>query len=147
MKKLSEYLQDLANHAANMEKEVAVAEQEEREWLDAIIKAHKAAARNRQADFKRRIKERQAAVASQWEELQASYNQQVERIRSSIEAKEDARQRNRAMGRADNAESHAEAAIQFAIMALDDAEIATLEAIDAREYAESLPSEKMAAVE
>jgi hypothetical protein len=48
------------------------------------------------------------------------------------------RERNRAVRRADDAESYAVASIYFALMAIDDAEIATLEALDARAYADSL---------
>lgn len=41
--------------------------------------------------------------------------------------------------RADDAEAYAVASIDFAMMAIDEAEVAVLEAIDARVYAESLP--------
>ncbi len=146
MKKLSEHLQELANHAADVEKKVAAAEQDTKEKVKATLDASKADAQARKDDFKTHVKEKQAAAASQWEKLQTSYSQQVERIKSNIETKKEVRERNRAMGRADDAESYAEASIEFAIMALDDAEIATLEAIDARAYAESLPSERMATV-
>ena len=77
-------------------------------------------------------------MASQWEELQANYNQKVKQIKSNIEAKKEARERNRAVRRADDAESYAEASIYFAMLALDEAEVAILEAVDARAYAESL---------
>jgi len=50
-----------------------------------------------------------------------------------------------AQNRADDAEALAAASIAFAFMAIDDAEIATLEAIEARAYANSLSNTKMTA--
>jgi hypothetical protein len=138
MKKLSENLQELANHVADMEKKVAAAEKENKEKVEATIQASKADAKARQDEFKAKVMEGQAAAASQWQELQASHNRQVEQIKSNIEAKKEARERKRAMRRADDAEAYAETAIYFAFLAIDEAEIATLEAIDARAYAESL---------
>ena len=138
MKKLSESLQELANHVADMEKKITAAEQQSSEKVEATIDATKANAKARQDGFKTEVKDRQAAAASQWEKLQASYNQQLQQIKSNVEAKKETLERDRALNRADDAESLALASIYFAIMALDDAEIASLEAIDARTYAESM---------
>jgi len=138
MKTLSESLQELSNHAANTQKKVAAAEKETREKVEASIDAAKADAKVRQDEFKAKVTEGKAAVASQWEELQASHNQRMAQIKSNIEAKKEALARDRAEGRADDAESYAASAIYFALMALDDAEIAALEAVDARAYAASL---------
>jgi hypothetical protein len=138
MKKLSESLQELANHAADMEKKVAAAEQQSKEKMEVTINATRADAKARQDEFKAKVKAEKEEVASQWEELQTNYNQQVEQIKSNIEAKKEARELNRAMNRADDAESYAASSIAFAMMAIDDAEIATLEALDARAYADAL---------
>lgn len=138
MKKLSESLQALADHVANMEKKVTAAEKETKEKVEATINASKVDAKARQDEFKAQVNEGKAAAASQWEDLQTNYNQQVEQIKSNIEVKKEARELNRAVNRADDAEDYAAASIAFAIMAIDDAEIATLEAVDARAYAEAL---------
>ena len=138
MKKLSESLQELANHVADMEKKVTTAEKQTKEKVEAQIDASKAEARTRQNEFKAKVNEGKEAAASQWEDLQASYQEQVEQIKSNIEAKKEARELNRAMNRADDAEDYAASSIAFAIMAIDDAEIAALEAVDARAYADSL---------
>ena len=138
MKKLSESLQALADHVAKMEKKVSAAEKESKEKVEARIDASKADAQARQAEFKAKVNETKAEVASQWEDLQTDYNRQVAQIKSNIEAKKEARELNRASNRADDAEDYAAASIAFAIMAIDDAEIAFLEAIDARAYADSL---------
>ena len=138
MKKLSESLQELANHVADMEKKVAAAEKQTKEKVEASIDASKADAKARQDDFRTKVMEGKANMASQWGELQTNYNHQVEQIKSNIEAKKEARERNRAENRAEDAEDYAATSIYFAIMAIDDAEIATLEAVDARAYADSL---------
>lgn len=138
MKKLSESLQELANHVAKMEKKVSAAEKQTKEKVEATIDASKADAQARQDEFKTKVNEGKAAAASQWEDLQTNYNQQVAQIKSNIEAKKEAREQNRAVNRADDAEDYAAASISFAIMAIDDAEIATLEAVDARAFADSL---------
>ena len=108
-------------------------------------KANKANAKAKQDEFKAKVSEGQAAVASQWEELQANYNQQVAQIKSHIEAKKGTFEVNRAMDRAFDAESYAVLSIAFADMAIDEAEIATLEAIEARAYADALAQTKMTA--
>jgi hypothetical protein len=142
MKKLSESLKELADHVAKMEKKVAAAEKQNQEKMQAAIDASKADAQARQDEFKAKVSEGKAAAASQWEDLQANHNRQVAQIKSNIEAKKDALELNRATFRADDAEAYADASIAFAIMALDDAEIATLEAIGARAYADSLRGTK-----
>jgi len=70
---------------------------------------------------------------------------QVAQIKSNIEAKKEARELNRAIHRADDAEEYAVASIAFAVMAVDEAEIAVLEAIEARAYADLLSSVKNSA--
>lgn len=145
MKKLSESLKELADHVAKMEKKVAAAAKQNEEKVQAAVDASKADAKARQDEFKAKIGEGKAAVASQWEDLQANYNRQVAQIKNNIEAKKEAHELNRAMNRADEAEDIAVASIAFAIMSIDDAEIATLEAIGARAYADALRGTKMTA--
>ena len=145
MKKVSESLKELADHVAKMEKKVAAAQKQNEEKMEAAIDASKADAKARQDEFKAKVSEGKAAVASQWEDLRTNYNQQVAQIKSNIEAKKEALELNRAVNRADDAEDYAAASIAFAIMAVDEAEIATLEAIGARTYADSLRSAKMTA--
>jgi hypothetical protein len=140
MKKLSESLRELADHVAKIEKKVAAAEKQNEEKVEAAIDASKADAKARQDEFKAKVSEGKAGVASQWEDLQANYNQQVAQIKSNLEAKKETVELNRAKNRADDAEDYAAASIAFAIMAVDEAEIATLEAIGARAYADSLHS-------
>ncbi len=138
MKKLSELLRELADRAENAENKVAAAEQETSEKVHAAIDTSKADAKARQDEFKANVAKNKATAASDWKKLQAEHNERVKKIKNNIAAKKDAVNRKLAEHRADDAEDNATALIYFASIAVDDAEIATLEAIDARAYAESL---------
>jgi hypothetical protein len=138
MKKLSELLRELADRAANAENKAAAAEKETSEKVHAAIEASKVDAKARQDEFKANVAEEKAAASSDWKKLQAEHNERVKKIKSNIAAKKDAANRKIAGHRADDAEDYAATSIYFALMAIDDAEIATLEAIDARAYADSL---------
>ena len=138
MKKPSERLRELADHAENAEKKAAGAEKETSEKVHAILDTSKADAKARQDEFKANVAKKKVASASDWEKVQADHKQRVEKIKSNIAAKKGAISRKVADRRADDAEDYATASIYFARMAIDDADVATLEAIEARAYAESL---------
>ncbi|MFE9325405.1 hypothetical protein ACIHDR_28865 [Nocardia sp. NPDC052278] len=138
MTKISEKVQELKDHAEHAEKEIAAAQKEAGKKMDAAINSAKAEAKVRQDNFKANVVARKAAAASDWETLQAEHNKRVEKIKNTIAAKKDAHDLKVANRRADDAEGYASASIDYALMAIDDAEIATLEAIDARAYAESM---------
>jgi len=138
MKKFSELLRELADRAENAENKASAAEKDTSEKVHAAIDTSKAEAKARQDEFKSNVAKKKAAASSDWKKLQAEHNQRVEKIKSNITAKKDAVNRKLAEHRADDAEDYATDSIYFASMAIDDAEIATLEAIEARAYAESL---------
>ncbi|WP_328399668.1 hypothetical protein [Nocardia sp. NBC_00403] len=138
MTKSSEKVQELKDRAENAQKEIAAAQKEKGKKVDAVINSAKAEAKIRQDNFKANIAARKAVADSDWGTLQAEHNKRVEKIKNTIAAKKDAHDVKVANRRADDAEGYASASIDYALMAIDDAEIATLEAIDARVYAESL---------
>ncbi|MGW4768725.1 hypothetical protein ACWEO2_11895 [Nocardia sp. NPDC004278] len=138
MTKISEKVQELKDHAQHAEQEIVAAQKETGQKVDAAINSAKAQAKVRQDNFKADIAARKAAAASDWGTLQAEHNKRIEKIKNTIAAKKDIHDRKVASRRADDAEGYASASIDYALMAIDDAEIATLEAIDARAYAESL---------
>ena len=138
MKKLSDNIRELADRVANTEHKVAAAEQESKEKVQAAIEKSKADAKARQDAFKAKVQAKQAESAEQWEDLQADYNQKVLKIKGKIDSEKDAHEAKKARRRADHLASYAEDAISFAILAIDDAEVAVLEAIDAEVYAASL---------
>ena len=135
MKMLSEQLNDLASKVAGLEKMAIAAQEETSEKLEERLETAKADAKVRQDAFQSRIDEEQKTLASNWKKLQANFRNQVEQIKSSIDAKLDEQEDKRVMRRADDTELYAEAAIEFAALALDEAEVAALEAIKARTLA------------
>ena len=138
MKKLSELLRELADRAENAENKVAAAEQETSEKVHAAIDTSKADAKARQDEFKANVAKKKATAASDWKKLQEDHNERVQKIKKHIAAKKDAVNRQLAEDRADDAEEYARVLIHFASMAIDNAEVASLEAIEARAHAESL---------
>jgi hypothetical protein len=138
MNKLSETIRELANRVANFENKVTAAEQESKEKVQASILKARTDAKDRQDAFKARVEAKQADSASQWEDLRADYNQKVLKIKGKIETEKEAHEAKKARRRADFLASYAEDAIWFAWLAIDEAEVAVLEAIDAEAYAESL---------
>lgn len=138
MKKLSENLQGLGDRVSNTEQKVSAAKQESKEKVEASIQKAKADAKARQEAFKANVKQTQTVAALEWEELQDIYNQKILRIKNKRETEKEAHEVKKAKQRADDAEAYAEAAIMFVYLAIDEAEVALLEAIDARGYADSI---------
>ncbi len=138
MNKLSEDLQRLSEHVENAEKKVAAAEQQSKEKVEASLKKSREDAKARQESFKATVKAKQANAALQWEELQANHNKKVQEIKNKIETEKEAREVKKAQKRADDTASYAAAAIMYVYLAIDEAEVAVLEAIDAQAYADSL---------
>jgi hypothetical protein len=138
MKKLSELLRDLANRAEKAETKIEAVEQETSEKVHDVIDKSKAEAQARQDEFKANVAKTKAAAGSDWKKLQEDHNERVQKIKKHIAAKKDAVNRKLAEDRADDAEEYARTSIYFASMAIDNAEVASLEAIEARAYAASL---------
>ena len=138
MKKLSELLRDLANRAEKAETKIEAVEQETSEKVHDAIDKSKAEAQARQDEFKANVAKTKAAAGSDWKKLQEDHNERMQKIKKHIAAKKDAVNRKLAEDRADDAEEYARASIYFASMAIDNAEVASLEAIEARAYAASL---------
>jgi hypothetical protein len=138
MKKLSESLKELSDHVANTENKVAAAEQETKVKVEVALQKSKADANARQADFKDHIQQEQAEAVSLWEDMQNDFSQRLQQIKNKRETETEAREVKKAKQRAEDAEADAVTAIGFAILAIDEAEVAVLESLDADAYAEAL---------
>ena len=138
MKNLSKNLRQLGNHLAKTEKKISAAGEKTKKKLEASINKSTEVAKTRQESFKANVKEKEATAALQWGELQDNYNQKIQQIKNKIETQEETRDSIRAVHRAVDAKAYAEAAVSFAMLAIDEAEVAVLEAFDAQVYAESL---------
>ena len=138
MKKLSEQLKELSDRVAMAETKVATAQQGSKQKMEATIQKSKADAEARRASFKADVQAKQAAAAVDWEALQADFHQKMQQIKNKIETEKEAHEVKMANKRAADAEAYADAAIYFAALAIDEAELAVLEAIDAKAYADLL---------
>ena len=138
MKKLSESLQELSDHVANTENKVAAAEQETKAKVESALQKSKADAKARQADFKDHVQQQQSEAASIWEDMQNDFTQRLQQIKNKRETEMEAREVKKARQRAEDADAYAVITIDFAMLAIDEAEVAILEAFDADAYADSL---------
>lgn len=138
MKKLSEQLKELSNRVAMAETKATAAQQESKEKVETTIQKSKSDAETRRASFTANVQAKQTTAASDWEALQADFHQKTQQIKNKIETEKEAREVKKANKRAEDAEDYAVAAIMYVYMAVDEAEVAVLEAIAARAYADSL---------
>ena len=77
-------------------------------------------------------------LSSQWQSMEASWNKHIAKIHEDMDRRKAELDKNRAVRRADNAESDAEFAIDFALGAIEEAEYAVLDAIESRMEADEL---------
>ncbi|WP_269850532.1 hypothetical protein [Methanosarcina horonobensis] len=87
MKKLSDDLQELVDHVADVEKKVAAAEQASKEKVEVSIQKSKADAKARQESFKADVKKRQEATAMNWQELQEDFIRGFSKSRTKLKPK------------------------------------------------------------
>jgi hypothetical protein len=137
MKTLSEQLADLSARAAKVEARADAFKQESHEKRDAKVAEIKAAVESAQNRFETSVKDKNDEIKSAWAEFNANMKARTEKVKAKIEGKKEAIDKGRAEHRADRLENNADVAIGFAILTIEDAEYAVLEALDARLHAES----------
>jgi hypothetical protein len=138
MKPLSESLSELAAKAKAAEDAVAAARQEGREKLEARLADLRSSAEQRHAQLEQAATEAKDSAASRWDDMRAAVNTHRERIKSDLDARKQASDVKRTQRRADWAEQDAAAAIGFAMFAIEQAEYAVLDAVMARDEADSV---------
>lgn len=136
MSKLSEKLADLSIHVGDIEARAEAFTLEQEAKRDAKVTEMRAEVAARQENLQAAAKGKADEIASAWTAFNASMRARAEGVRTQIEAKKDAVDAARALRRADRLEVNAILAIEFAIVAMQDAELAAAEALDARIYAE-----------
>jgi hypothetical protein len=137
MKTLSEQLADLSARAAKVEARADTFKQESHEKRDAKVAEIKADVESAQNRFETSVNDKRDEIKSAWAEFNANMKARTEKVKSKIEGKKETIDKGRAEHRADRLENNADAAIGFAILTIEDAEYAVLEALDARLHAES----------
>ncbi len=123
-------LHELADHVIAIEQRVAAVQQEINEKVEASIEASRVETKSRQESFKAKVMQRQAASV-QLDTLCEGFYQTVQPMKNKIENEKGNSEAKSAKQQAQDAITYAEAVIGFAIMAMDEAEIAVLEAIKA----------------
>jgi hypothetical protein len=137
MKTLSESLSDLSAKAKAAEDAAAAAREEGREKLEARLADLRSSAERRQAQLEQAATEAKDSATSRWNELRSAVKAHNERVTSDLDARKQASDEKRAQRRAEWAEQDATAAIGFAVFAIEQAEYAVLDAIIARDEADT----------
>ena len=138
MANLSEQLSVLSARVANIETRAAEFKQASQDQRDAKVRELTASVEAARAQFTSNVQSVNENISSSWSALNQNLKSGVEKIRSDITAKKDAMDASRAKARADRLEDNAVASLGFAILAMEEAELAAVEAVDARLHAESL---------
>jgi len=137
MRSLSESLSELAAKAKAAEDAAAAAREEGREKLEARLADLRSSTERRQAQLEQVATEAKDSAAARWNEHRSAVNTHLERIRSDLDARKQTFDVKRAKWRAEGAEQDAAAAIGFAMFAIEQAEYAVLDAIIARDEADT----------
>lgn len=138
MKTLSEQLTELSERAAKIEARAAAAKEETQAKLNARVEAAKAEAETQRQAFMASAHEKGEQAKKPWLELKKNMEDKFAEAKSDIADFKHSQDLARAQKRADRLEEHAAHAIAFALMAMDEAENAVLEAVDARLHAKSM---------
>ncbi len=138
MARLSEQLADLSARVATIEARAAELKQVTQDQRDAKLGELKAGVEAAHTKFTNDMQSVNESISSSWSKLNQGLKSGVEQIKSDVAAKREAVELNLAKARADRLEENAEVAIGFAILAIEEADLAIVEAVDARLHAESL---------
>lgn len=138
--KISKELSKMSKRAAQVETNVATARQEGKEKLDARIQQAKTKSAAHRDEFKGRVESADKKAKSQWQSLANSFNERKAKADQEFDSMKASVNRTIAQDRALLLEDEAMITVGFALMAIEEAEAATIMAIDARIYAGSLAS-------
>lgn len=127
---LSERLNELAARARRAEEDVTKASAEGEEKLRAHLS-------ELTSDVTTRADKVEADVSATWTDLRSRVRSEIDGIKSDIDERRYERDAKHAAKRAEKAEEHAAAAILFALDSIDYAETAVIDALLARQEADS----------
>ncbi len=140
MAKLSEKLADLSARAGDIEARAEAFHSEQQDKRDQKIAELKADIEAQQDKMQSAVQAKGDEISSAWSSFNASMRDKAGAVRAQIEAKKDAVDAGRAARRAERLEYNAMLTIDFALAAMDEAELAVIEAIDARAHSDDLAS-------
>ena len=122
----------MSERAKVAEDRAAAARAESREQVEARVATVKADAERRREEAQAQAAKAEDDLTAHWRSLQAGMHDHLQQIRASIDERRDDLDAKLALRRAERAEDNAADAIDFALLAIDEAEESVLEAIDAR---------------
>jgi hypothetical protein len=129
---------ELSKRAKQAEDEAAAARTEAHDQLEVRVTQAKAATEQRRKEMDSQRVESKDDLQNAWADLRAHVHEQFRKMRAKLDEKRDDHDAAVAKWRAHRAEVNAEDAVIFAIFAVDEAEAAVLDAIEARGVADGL---------
>ncbi len=138
MKKLSEQLLELSQHTAAVENRAEATRAENRKEFEAHVSEARARVKAFQDAFTARLDEAEESLAAQWRGIDEAFTTQVTRVQRNMDERKNAIDLARAKAQADDAETYAEIAAEFARLIAAEAEAAMVAAKEARARALSL---------
>lgn len=138
MKKLSEQLLEMSQHTAALENRAEATRAENRKEFEAHVSEARTRVQSFQDAFTARLDEAEESLAAQWRQMDEAFTAQVTRVRREMDERKNALDLARAKAQAEDAETYAEIAADFARLTAAEAEAAMVEAKEARARAISL---------
>jgi len=138
MKKLSQVLLEMSQHAAATENRAEATRAENRQAFETHASEARTRAQSAHDAFATRLDVVKQSIAEPWRELGEAFTAQINRVQRSVDERKNARDLAKAQDQADDAEAYAEIAAEFVLLAAAEAEAAMVEALVARAHAISL---------
>jgi DNA repair exonuclease SbcCD ATPase subunit len=134
---ISEQIDALQKRAAELKSSADQARHETNEQVKARITQAKTDIAARESAVKEKTEQAADQTQNQWKKLQADNAAKMKDLHDRIGRQRDERDIKKAQKEADNAEEDAADALDYAAWAVDQAQLAVLDAIDARTWADA----------
>ena len=134
---ISEQVDALQKRVAELKNSADQARQETNEQVKARISQAKVDIAARESAVKEKTEQAADQTQNQWKKLQADNAAKMKDLHDRIGRQREERDVKKAQKEADNAEEDAADALDYAAWAVDQAQLAVLDAIDARTWADA----------
>jgi DNA repair exonuclease SbcCD ATPase subunit len=142
MKRLSDTLEELAQRTRTFEEEVEARRNESRGQIQADLAEARSRADRARATFDARVHEAEQTIADHWQTMRQSFDDRLAQLKAGLAEHRAELDQKRAQWAAKRAADNAISAIDFAAFAAAEAEVAVLEAIEARRQADALAAKR-----
>jgi len=134
-------LEGLKSHIDDILTSIAAAENETHKQVQARIAKAAATTESTTAELEKKAADTSAAAKSRWDAFRSTVQVKRDHVAQQIEERAKERDAKNALKSADHAEQFAVDSVLFARLAIQNAEVSVLDAIDARLYAKDLNGE------